>query len=199
MQALHGFLVGSAEGDEVHLEVEGLELEQAVFFQPSSAGSWVFGRVVSLDGGVTVAVQGQHRPDRREFARAWGPVHVRYQPVDGGFELAARRWLIDGQGIERKWLQPELFMNFSGSGLRFDGSEGLQAGGMALVGIRVPGDEREHRFTATVIRVSGGDGGASALHFLDATDGARMALVEFAERIQEQSLGAFDDDEGFLD
>ena len=198
MQALPGVL-HAADDHMAVLEVEGVSEGLSVFFQPDSPGPWVFGRVVKAEGGrVEVEVQGHHRPDRREFARAWGPVHVRYQVVPSdGYELAAKRWLQTGEGVERRWLQPDLFMNFSGSGLRFDGGTGIAAGDVALVGCRVPGDEREHRFTASVIRVSSDDEQGSALHFLDATEGARMALVHFAERIQEQALdelGDFDDE-----
>jgi hypothetical protein len=194
MTALPGTLLHN-DDDVARLQLGGVAEGQSVFFQPDSPGPWVFGRVAEVDGDeVEVAIQGHHRPDRREFARAWGPVHVRYQAVDSSsYELAGRRWLQMGQGVERKWYQPELFMNFSGSGLRFDGGEGIATGDMVLVGCRVPGDEREHRFTASVIRVASDEEGGSALHFLEATEGARMALVHFAERIQEQALDELGD------
>ena len=151
--------------------------------------------VAAAEGdGVAVQVLGHHRPDRREFARAWGPVHVRYQVVsEEGYELASRRWLEKGDGLARRWIQPDLFMNFSGSGLRFQGAEGIAAGDRVLVGVRVPGDEREHRLTAAVIRASDDAEHATALHFLQASEGAIMALVMFAERIQEQALDELGD------
>jgi hypothetical protein len=186
-------VVIAREGDRVKMRVEGVTPGAAVFFQGESPGPWVYGRVAHFDadGVVVIQVQGQHRPDRREFARAWGPVHVRYQVVDEAvYELAARRWITRGEGIQRAWIQPELFMSFSGSGLRFGGGDAVDEGSRVLVGIRVPDDEREHRLTASVIRTADGDG--TALHFLLASEGAVMALVRFAERIQERSLDELD-------
>ncbi len=186
-------IVLEREGDLVKLRVQGLTEGTSVFFQTGEPDPWVYGRVVDTDeDGVFIQVQGHHRPDRREFARAWGPVHVRYQVVDAeGYELAARRWLSKGEGISRRWIQPELFMNFSGSGLRFDGGREVASGDRVLVGVRVPDDDREHRLTAQVVQA---DAGAdTALHFLQASEGAVMALVHFAERIQEQALEDLDD------
>lgn len=176
------------EGDVLKLRVQGLAEGAAVFFQSADPEPWVYGRVTGADeDGVIIQIQGHHRPDRREFARAWGPVHVRYQVVDEeSYELAARRWLTKGEGIERRWIQPELFMNFSGSGLRFDGGQEVGQGDRVLVGVRVPNDDREHRLTAEVVQAS--SEADTALHFLQASEGAIMALVHFAERIQEQSL-----------
>lgn len=181
------------EGDLLKLKVQGLTEGTAVFFQSKEPEPWVYGRVTGTDAdGVFIQIQGHHRPDRREFARAWGPVHVRYQAVDAEtYELAARRWLMRGEGIGRRWIQPELFMNFSGSGLRFDGGREVQSGDRVLVGVRVPDDDREHRLTADVVQA--GEGDDTALHFLQASEGAIMALVHFAERIQEQALEDLED------
>ena len=188
-------IVIAMEGDRVKMRVEGITAGAAVFFQGATPGPWVYGRVTELadDGTVVIQVQGQHSPDRREFARAWGPVHVRYQSVTEGFELASRRWISMGDGVHRTWAQPDLFMSFSGSGLRFPGMAQAAEGDKVLVGVRVPDDEREHRLTAEVIETADGEG--TALRFLEATDGAVMALVEFAERIQELSLDDFVDEE----
>ena len=176
------------EGDQLKLRVQGLSQGTAVFFQTNEPEPWVYGRVVASDAdGVYIEIQGHHRPDRREFARAWGPVHVRYQVVDAeGYELSARRWIRQGEGVGRRWIQPELFMNFSGSGLRFDGGQEVSSGDRVLVGIRIPDDPREHRLTAEVVQAD--DGADTALRFLEASDGAVMGLVSFAERIQEQAL-----------
>jgi hypothetical protein len=187
-------VVIAKDGDLLKLGVQGLTAGTAVFFQGQDPEPWVYGRVTETESdGVIIQIQGRHRPDRREFARAWGPVHVRYQAVEAeAYELAARRWLTKGEGIERRWIQPELFMNFSGSGLRFDGGREVGTGDRVLVGVRVPNDDREHRLTAEVVQSSENSGRSetseTALHFLQASEGAIMALVHFAERIQEQSL-----------
>lgn len=192
IRSLPAVLVGR-DGDQLRLRVQGLAEGTAVFFQTDEPEPWVYGRVVGTDeDGVFIQIQGHHRPDRREFARAWGPVHVRYQVVDEeSYELAARRWLSKGEGIGRRWIQPELFMNFSGSGLRFDGGREVRSGDRVLVGVRIPDDDREHRLTAQVVQASEGED--TALHFLQAAEGAVMALVHFAERIQEQALEDLED------
>ena len=192
LRALPAVVVGES-GDRVSMRVDGVSPGTAVFFQGATPGPWIYGRVsgVEPDGVVVIQVQGQHRPDRREYARAWGPVHVRYQVVDPeGFEFAGRRWLSRGEAPQRAWVQPELFMSFSGSGLRFEGGHAAVPGDQVLVGVRVPDDAREHRLTAEVIEVRDEDG--TALRFLEANEGAVMALVNFAERIQEHALDALD-------
>jgi hypothetical protein len=181
-------LISLAEGGAV-------EYGEAVCLQPGPSDSWVYGKVVRADdGSIVIRVDGSHTPDRREFSRVWGPLRLRYQVVREGFELAAMRWLRQGEGLGEAWEHPRLFMDFSGSGARFEVGEEVPLGAddNILVGVRVPDDEAEYRFTATVVRRLEGD--QIAINFLETAPGAIAALVAFAEKIQERLLGLIGED-----
>ena len=162
---------------------------EAVCLQTGTSAPWLYGKVIGDDTpGVKIHIDGTHTPDRREFSRVWGPLHLRYQvSSEEGFELASLRWLRHGQGVGARWSRTPMFMDFSGSGARYEarGAVDCQPEDRLLVGIRIPGDETEHRLTARVVRLLESDTQV-AIHFEDASDGAIAALVDFAERIQEQ-------------
>lgn len=206
MRSLPGRIVRH-EGEQlwVALNQGVLESGEAVCLQTTTSAPWLYGKVVgSEDEGVIIHIDGSHTPDRREFSRVWGPLHLRFQVVgEEGFELAARRWLRNAQGIGPRWQHPPMFMDFSGSGARFEvrGKLDCQADDRILVGIRIPGDDPEHRLTARVVRFLDDDT-QLAIHFLESTDGAIATVVGFAERIQEQMvelLGEPDDEEDDFD
>jgi hypothetical protein len=121
---------------------------------------------------------------------------MRYQAVpEHQAELAGRRWLKTGAGVEPKWMRPALFMDFSGSGARFEIPDpGCDADDRLLVGVKVPGGSVEHRFVARVVRHLA-EQEQLAIQFLDGTEDAFNAVVEFAERIQEQQLEAIGEQE----
>ena len=162
---------------------------EAVCLQTGNSAPWLYGKVIGDDDpGVKIHIDGSHTPDRREFSRVWGPLHMRYQiSTPEGFELASLRWLRNAQGVGPSWMRPPMFMDFSGSGARFEvrGKADCKAEDCLLLGIRIPGDETEHRLTARVVRLLDNDTQV-AIHFEDASEGSIAALVDFAERIQEQ-------------
>ncbi|MBX2803893.1 MAG: PilZ domain-containing protein [Myxococcales bacterium] len=211
MRTLHGQIV-RRDGEELWVSLDGgaLHSGEAVCLQTDSEAPWLYGKVLereSIPGPsvspsetpvsavgtvdcVKIHIDGTHTPDRREFSRVWGPLHLRFQvTTDQGHELASLRWLRHGQGIGRAWLRPPMFMDFSGSGARFEVRDELpcKPNDRLLVGLRVPGDDSEHRLTARVVR-SLQDDTQVAIHFLECSPGAISALVDFAERIQEQMV-----------
>ena len=200
MRSLQGRIVRH-DGDVVWVQLGGGALAEgeAVCLQTGHSAPWLYGKVVGDDDpGVKIAIDGTHTPDRREFSRVWGPLHLRYQVSnDEGFELASLRWLRNGQGVGPRWSRPPMFMDFSGSGARFEvrGKADCAAEDRLLIGIRIPGDETEHRLTARVVRLLENDTQV-AIHFMEASDGAVSALVDFAERIQEQLVELLGEPDG---
>ncbi len=190
MRSLRGSVVRH-EGSDLWVEVEDgrLEAGEAVCLQTSTSAPWLYGKVIGTETlGTRVHIDGTHTPDRREFSRVWGPLHLRYQvSSEQGFELASLRWLRNAQGVGSQWRRPPMFMDFSGSGVRFEsrGKSELRAGDSLLIGVRIPGDDVEHRVTAKVVRLLE-QGTQVAIQFVNCSEGAVSALVEFAERIQEQ-------------
>lgn len=199
MRSMPGIILRQ-DGAELWVDVNQGTLAdgEAVCLQTGANNPWLYGKVVRNDPtGVLIHVDGTHSPDRREFSRVWGPLHVRFQVCTAGFELASRRWLRAGEGVGPRWQRPPLFMDFSGSGARFEARGDLEceADDRLLVGVHVPGDPTEHRLTARVVRRLDGD--QVAIHFLESTPGAIAGLVDFAEKIQEQLVELLgDDDDG---
>ncbi|MEO0599852.1 MAG: PilZ domain-containing protein [Myxococcota bacterium] len=204
MRSLPGRIV-RRDGSNLYVSVvEGrLEDGEAVCLQSETSAPWLYGKVKGseADGAFCIHIDGSHTPDRREFSRVWGPLNLRFQSVDEpGYELASLRWLRKGEGIGPRWQRPPMFMDFSGSGARFEtrGVTLVDPDQRLLVGIQIPGDMAEHRFTARTVRSLNHDS-QLAIQFLEANDGAVAALVDFAERIQEQLvdlLGEDDTDSG---
>jgi len=163
---------------------------------------WLYGKVESCEGAiVTVRVRGSSAPDRREFSRVYGAVRARYVVVDGDGELARKRWIQLGNAPDGEWCEPDPFMDFSGSGLKFHDQQSCKSGDTLLMELSVQGASEPFRLTASVIRVDPipdderdempWEEGAVipthtiAVHFVDAPPNAIHALVRFAERIQE--------------
>ncbi len=205
MRSLPGRIV-RRDGSHLYVSVLDGRLEdgEAVCLQSETSAPWLYGKVkgAEADGAFCIHIDGSHTPDRREFSRVWGPLNLRFQTVDEtGYELASLRWLRKGEGIGPRWQRPPMFMDFSGSGARFE-TRGITLADpdqRLLVGIQIPGDMAEHRFTARTVRMLNNDS-QLAIQFLEANDGAVAALVDFAERIQEQLVDLLgeedpDDDE----
>ncbi|MEN0062016.1 MAG: PilZ domain-containing protein [Myxococcota bacterium] len=201
MRSLPGRIV-RRDGPELWVAVFDGRLEdgEAVCLQSETSAPWLYGKVkgVESDGAFCIHIDGSHTPDRREFSRVWGPLNLRFQALDDdGYELASLRWLRKGEGIGPRWQRPPMFMDFSGSGARFEtrGVEPAEPDQRLLVGIQIPGDMEEHRFTARAVRTLNHDS-QLAIHFLEANEGAIAALVDFAERIQEQLVDLLGDPQG---
>jgi len=201
MRSLPGRIV-RRDGPNLYVAVLDGRLEdgEAVCLQSEASAPWLYGKVhgEGLEGEICIHIDGSHTPDRREFSRVWGPLNLRFQAVDEtGYELASLRWLRKGEGIGPRWQRPPMFMDFSGSGARFEtrGVTVADPDQRLLVGIQIPGDMAEHRFTARAVRTLNHDS-QLAIQFLEANDGAVAALVDFAERIQEQLVDLLGEDDG---
>lgn len=147
--------------------------------------------------------------EKRAFPRMPGGIRLRYGVLSGqDVEKACRSWMSGGGGAcgVVEWREPDPFMDFSASGLRFEDERLCQVGDTVLLELEVPGACEVWRAVARVVRVEpldrGGDGAepsgentgrgpgyAIAVHFTELPAGAREALGAFTLRIQNALLG----------
>jgi hypothetical protein len=205
--ALVSGVVVSEDSDEVVVDgIPEVSDGTAVCVRAISDEPWVYGRSTSwVDKKLTIEVRGSSAPDRREFSRVYGALKVRYLVHKGeGAELASRRWLTNGDALSDTWHEPDPFMDFSGSGLKFHHNDVSAPGDLLLLELYPPGAKQVHRATALVVRVDPipedekdeepfSDGAeipthCVAVHFDYVGPAAIDDLVRFAERIQEALL-----------
>jgi hypothetical protein len=95
--------------------------------------------------------------DKRDFPRLQGGISVRYRVLtDRESEASAAAW-VSGKGLsagEEAWREPDPFMDFSGSGLRFDDQQVCREGDLILVEMQVPPSGNRWRATARVVRLT---------------------------------------------
>ena len=142
-------------------------------------------------------------PDKRSFPRMYGGIHVRYRVLAEGEGDAAVR--AAGEGGE--WREPDPFMDFSGTGLRFEDRLCCKPKDLLLLELALPSSERRWRVKARVVRVepirpedlerrdreTGREPAAThqiAVQFVDLPADATEALTAFAMRIQDALLKA---------
>lgn len=147
--------------------------------------------------------------EKRAFPRMPGGIRLRYGVLSGeDVEKVCRSWMSGEANVCGivQWREPDPFMDFSASGLRFEDERPCQVGDTVLLELEVPGASEVWRAVARVVRVEpldrGGDGAepggansgrgpayAIAVHFTDLPAGAREALGAFTLRIQNALLG----------
>lgn len=89
------------------------------------------------------------RRDKRIFPRMYGGIRLRYQVVDAE---AVQAWIERGEAPADGWLEPDPFMDFSGSGLKFEDRETCFGGETLLLELRIPPEEDAFRASAKVVR-----------------------------------------------
>ena len=146
-------------------------------------------------------------PDKRSFPRMYGGIHVRYRILDAGAgEEKAAAWAAGGDapGQDGEWREPDPFMDFSGTGLRFEDQLHCKPEDWMLVELRLPSSEDLWRATARVVRVdpirredfeardqkkpASAPTHQIAVQFVDLPADAAEALTAFGMRIQDALL-----------
>lgn len=138
------------------------------------------------------------RRDKRIFPRTWGGIRLRYQVAAP--ELL-RAWIDAGTDPGGAWFSPDPFMDFSGSGLKFEDTEHCVAGDALLLELCIPPAETLYRAAARVVRLlpippaelemlerEEGESIPShqvAVHFTELPAAAVEALMEFTLRVQD--------------
>lgn len=141
-------------------------------------------------GALRVAVRRAAAPDKREYPRVEGAVHLEYHRGD-----ALDAWLAGGPATAPV-RRPDPFMNFSVVGLQFEDEPACAEGDTVLFELSVPHDRRRFRGAARVVRVlpippAEREAGAShrvAIAFTHLPTEAADALREQTLRIQEALL-----------
>jgi hypothetical protein len=137
----------------------------------------------------------------------YGGVHVRYLVLGAGAgEEDASAWVAGGDapGEGGTWREPDPFMDFSGTGLRFEDQLHCKTEDRMLIELRLPSSEDLWRATARVVRVDsirpedfearGEKKPGSvpthqiAVQFVDLPADAAEALTAFGMRIQDALL-----------
>jgi len=137
----------------------------------------------------------------------YGGIHVRYRVLAAGEgEEAASAWAAGGDapGEGGAWREPDPFMDFSGTGLRFEDQLHCKREDRMIIELRLPSSEDLWRATARVVRVDtlrtedfearGEQKPVSApthqiaVQFVDLPADATEALTAFGMRIQDALL-----------
>jgi hypothetical protein len=154
------------------------------------------GLVTGMEGlRLRVETQRVVPPDKRSFPRMFGGLHVRYRILTAGE---------DATGEGGVWREPDPFMDFSGTGLRFEDQLHCKTEDRMLIELRLPSSEELWRVAARVVRVDpirsedlearGETKPAQspthqiAVQFVDLPAEAAEALTEFGMRIQDALL-----------
>jgi hypothetical protein len=132
--------------------------------------------------------------ERRDYPRLHGGVPLRFQVVrgPGSYELVAG-WLegSDEALTSGEWIEPDEFMNFSVTGLAFDGDDSARPNDLLLLEMRLRNKPDSLRATARVIRVYPLNDKDSdhthriAVQFEDLPEPVRRALADMTLDIQD--------------
>jgi hypothetical protein len=148
-----GFCEVALDGNEAPLEGGTSVIVDA----GPETGVRIKGQVVAVSGSrFRVESERLVLPDKRSFPRVMGGIRVRYRVVSGkGAKAAASAWLKgdDKPRAEGEWWEPDPFMDFSGSGLKFDDRLHCKVGDELLLQLQVPPGREVWRATARVVRL----------------------------------------------
>lgn len=166
---------------------------------PDGQSDRIVATVERVDGNELVCSQQQLRQrERREFPRLHGGVPLRYRRVDPNrFTATAARWLRGSQvpavvGPPESWIEPERFMNYSVTGLRFRTDDDVRLHEIVLLELGVPDRKDRWRCTARCVHAGpnpDGEGQIIALEFVQIPGDARAALTDMTLDAQAVLLG----------
>jgi len=138
------------------------------------------------------------RRDKRIFPRTYGGIRLRYQVVEPG---ATQAWIDSAADPGGTWNSPDPFMDFSGSGLKFEDQEKCKAEDTLLLELCIPPSDDLYRASARVVRlfpIPQKESDASerdpdtpapthqiAVHFENLPPEAVEALMAFTLRVQD--------------
>ena len=133
--------------DENHTTLEG----SAVLFFTSSERERALTTITEFSDGKVTCEEGVHiSPDKRAFPRLFAGINVQYREVSSEESEA---WLKDELVLD-DWFLTDDFMNFSVTGLAFEGAASCKEGALLALRISVGQDTEEWKAIAKSIRVT---------------------------------------------
>ena len=142
--AQEGVFVVLVEGEEEALS------GNAVLHFPDSARERVLTTIEGMDGGlITFRETRRVAPDKRNYPRLYAGLCVTYMAADAA---AGTRWIESGEAPDGVWMATDEFMNFSVSGLAFEGTGAVPKGGLVLLKIAPGGSKQAWHGTGNVVR-----------------------------------------------
>jgi len=117
----------------------------------------IMGIVTGVDGRrLQVKTERVMETDKRDFPRLQGGISVRYRVLGEQESPADAEAWVAGKDLttQAEWRVPDPFMDFSGSGLRFDDRLCCGEGDLLLVEMQVPPSGNRWRATARVVRLT---------------------------------------------
>jgi hypothetical protein len=166
------------------------------------------GRIAAIEGNrLRVETERVVPPDKRSFPRMYGGIRVRYRVLaEGESDEVGSAWISGEEAPKREgaWREPDPFMDFSGTGLRFEDQLHCRTKDLLLIELALPSSEDRWHATARVVRVdpigpedlAGRDEEEGkrapthqiAVQFVDLPTEATEALTTFAMSIQDALL-----------
>jgi hypothetical protein len=185
---------------DVDRDSSGLSVgARVILSQPDGRSDRIVARVDSAIGNTLICSQEQLRQrERREFPRLHGGLPVRYRRLSmAEFTATATRWLRGSEdpsvvGGADVWRQPERFMNYSVTGLRFRTDDDVRFHEVVLLELGVADSTDRWRCTARCVHAGPVDpDGAQviALEFIQIPAEARAALTDMTLDAQAVLLG----------
>lgn len=196
----------SCEDPRLVLEVEGPQpafgASVVIEFEPSSGAPRLIAHIVATEGShVSLDVHRIAAPDKREYPRIDGPLHVRYHVSPNGARAVAP-WLAGGPATGREYV-PDPYMNLSVTGLQFEDLPHCREDDTMLLSFQLPQESGVWRAVGRVVRVQQipvderDDSIVAthriAVHFTDLPPAAAEALSRHTLRIQDAWLRNRDD------
>jgi hypothetical protein len=155
---------------------------------------------------LTLEVRMKHT-DLREYPRMYAGIQLEYTAIPGDDSAVAEdieRWN-KGEAVSRSFRSPDPFMNFSATGLQFEDIKACNDNDTLLVLIQIPKQDISWRALARVVRVSeipedqrdeySEATHRVAVHFVQLSEEARVALREHTLKIQRAFLGDPDENQ----
>ncbi|MFN7146012.1 MAG: hypothetical protein ACK4YP_19705 [Myxococcota bacterium] len=193
--------VASADGDLLHVTLDEAapfpEGGRAVLEMSDGTGAPArhLATIVGCDGrALSVRLTDARPPDRREYPRLRGEVHLRWRV---GTDAADRAAWLRGDDVPGPFHAPRPFMEFSATGLAFEDAAPVERGDLLLLEVALPVADRAWRCLGTVIRV-GASGEAArevAVRLDHVPRAATVALARYTLEVQEAALAALLGDE----
>jgi len=122
----------------------------AVLYFPDSGRQRALTEVIeSQDSEIVCRERTRIDPDKRTFPRLYAGLKVRYQ---GGQPSDEGRWLAGQWSPAGEWQHTDELMNFSVTGLAFDGTSGVGEGQVVLLEMAVGDDDAVYRAVGSVVR-----------------------------------------------